>query len=264
MKVLSYLIVVLTILSSCVQQEKQNEVLKEQSSEYMLLSTAWYQLSAERKALYYQAYNIAKKRVDEILLNKNISNPAIVLDIDETVLDNSPYQGWCVGVDSLFSQKTWNNWVLQAKAEALTGAVDFTNYAQSKGVQVIYISNRHVSEMEQTIVNLKTAGFPNASDEFILLKEDTSDKSARRDAVSQNYTIALLIGDNLGDFDHLYDNRVEGNAHKIVEEQKKLFGNKFIILPNPMYGSWEKPYRNADETYINTLKRNLRKFKLNK
>lgn len=263
MKILSYFIVVFIVLSSCVKQEQEIEIIKQQSSEYMLLSTAWYQLSAERKALYYQAYNIAKQRVDAILLDKNISNPAVVLDIDETVLDNAPYQGWCVQNDSLFSQKTWNNWVLQAKAEALTGAVDFTNYAQSKGVQVIYISNRHVSEMEQTIVNLKAAGFPNASDEFILLKEDTSDKTARRDAVSQNYTIALLVGDNLGDFDHLYDNRTDGNAHKVVEDQKNLFGNKFIILPNPMYGSWEKPYRNSGDTYINTLKKNLRKFELN-
>jgi len=261
MRILSYLIIVVFFISSCGEQEK--EQLKQQSSEYQLLSTAWYQLSAERKALYYQAYNIAKKNVDDIITNKNISNPAVVLDIDETVLDNSPYQAWCIESDSLFSQRTWNKWVLQAKAEALTGALDFTNYAKSKGVQVFYISNRHVSEMEQTIVNLRTAGFPNASTDYILLKEKTSDKTARRAAVSQNYTIALLIGDNLGDFDHLYDNRVEGNAHKIVEEQKELFGNKFIILPNPMYGSWEKPYRNADETYINTLKRNLRKFKLN-
>lgn len=263
MKALMYVLAVFIIASSCVNSNQEQIAKQKDTSEYLLLSTAWYQFSAERKALYYQAFNIAKERIDAITRDKTLQSPAVVLDIDETVLDNSPYQGWCVVSDSLFTQKTWNNWVLQAKAGALNGALEFTNYAKSKGVEVIYVSNRMVSEMEQTIVNLKKAGFPNASEEFIFLKEDTSDKTARRSAVSEKYSIALLVGDNLGDFDHLYDNRTDGNAHKIVDEQKALFGTRFIILPNPMYGTWEKPFRTKDGSYVDNLKKNLRTFEHN-
>jgi 5'-nucleotidase (lipoprotein e(P4) family) len=97
----------------------------------MLLSTAWYQLAAEQKALYYQAINIAKMRVDQIAQNAEIKNPAVVLDIDETVLDNSPYQGWCIEKDSsFFSKYSWDTWVQKGTAAPLSGALDFTTYAQ--------------------------------------------------------------------------------------------------------------------------------------
>lgn len=257
-----YLVALLIVFVSCANPSENRKSVDSQSSEYMLLSTAWYQLSAERKALYYQAFNVAKMRIDEIAQTESTLPSAVVLDIDETVLDNSAYQGWCVTVDSMFSKKTWNNWVVQANADALEGAVDFTNYAVEKGIAVIYISNRHVSEMEKTVLNLQEKGFPNAAAEFVFLKEETSDKTARRAVVSEKYNIAMLIGDNLGDFDHLYDDRSEGHAHKVLEEQKDLFGTRFIMLPNPMYGKWERPYQKLEGNYVDNLKKKLKVFQL--
>lgn len=256
-KIIIAFILIATILS-CQKQEPQKQNAK--SSDYMLLSTAWYQLSAEQKALYYQAFNIAKLRIDQIVENQTIKKPAVVLDIDETVLDNSPFQGWCIHNDSNFSKTSWDKWVQKGVAEALSGAVDFTTYATEKGVEVIYISNRHISQLDATVRNMKEKGFPNAEKSFIYLKDSTSDKTYRRDAVSENYEIALLIGDNLGDFDHLFDHRANQAAHKAVEQYKDEFGRKFIMLPNPMYGKWERPYQKMEGNYVENLKNTLKGF----
>ncbi|PLX23450.1 MAG: 5'-nucleotidase, lipoprotein e(P4) family [Salinivirgaceae bacterium] len=259
MKNLILILLSLSIVISC-QQHITKKQEKTNSSEYLLLSTAWFQLSAEQKALFYQAYNIAKLRIDEIASDKAYNNPAVVLDIDETVLDNSPYQAWCVENDSTFSKKTWDIWVKKAEAELLSGALDFTNYAKSKGVEVIYISNRSVSQLNATIQNMKNKNLPNAEKDFVLLKDSTSDKTFRRDLINEKYEIALLIGDNLGDFDHVFDHRNEKAAHKAVEDYKTEFGKKFIVLPNPMYGKWERPYQKMEGEYIENLKKQLKSF----
>jgi 5'-nucleotidase (lipoprotein e(P4) family) len=245
-------------LISCQEQNLKDQNKK--SSEFMLLSTAWYQFSAEQKALYYQAFNIAKMRIDQIAADKNNKNPAVVLDIDETVLDNSPYQGWCIHNDSSYTKSSWDRWVQKGTAEALSGALDFTKYAQEKGVEVIYISNRNISQMDATIKNLKEKGFPNAEKSFVFLKDSTSDKTYRREIVSKNYEIAVLIGDNLGDFDHLFDHRANKAAHRAVEQHKNEFGKKFIMLPNPMYGKWERPFQKMEGDYVKNLKKELNSF----
>eukprot|EP01156_Anaeramoeba_ignava_P003750 Anaeramoba_ignava/a224346_4.p1 GENE.a224346_4~~a224346_4.p1 ORF type:complete len:262 (-),score=36.71 a224346_4:11-796(-) len=249
------LAIIAVIVGGCKAPEKKKE--EKFSAEYQLLSTIWFQKSAETKALFHQAYNIAKMRIDEIAKNKYDKPAAVVLDIDETVLDNSPFQGWCIQNDSAFSKKSWHRWVLMENAAPLTGALDFTIYAQKNNVEVIYISNRHVTELEATINNMKKLGFPNADENHIFLKDSTSDKTIRRNLVSEKFEIALLVGDNLGDFDHLYDDRDNLNAHKVVEEQKEMFGKKFIVLPNPMYGKWEKPFRKIEGGYVTNLKESV-------
>lgn len=247
-----------TILVGCQQTEQPTKQISK--SEYMLLSTAWYQLAAEQKALYYQAFNIAKMRVDQIAQNDKIKNPAVVLDIDETVLDNSPYQGWCIEKDSSFSKYSWDRWVQKGIAAPLSGAINFTTYAQKNGVEVIYISNRHVSQLDATIKNLAEKGFPNADKQHVFLKDTTSDKTYRRNVVSKNFEIALLIGDNLGDFDHIFDHRNNQAAHKAVEQFQNVFGVKFIMLPNPMYGKWERPFQKLEGEYVENLKKQLKSF----
>ncbi|MFO7865054.1 MAG: 5'-nucleotidase, lipoprotein e(P4) family [Salinivirgaceae bacterium] len=249
-----YIIALAFIFVSCNCQAPQ-KAEKQKSSDYLLLSTVWYQVSAERVALYHQAYNIAKMRIDQIGQTDYERQPAVVLDIDETVLDNSPYQAWCVQTGNKFSPETWNKWVQQADATPLTGALEFTKYAKENGVEVIYLSNRHVSQLEATLQNLSDLNFPNASAEYVFLKDSTSNKKYRREKVNEKYEIALLVGDNLGDFDHLYDYRANRNAHKVVEEQKDLFGDKFIMLPNPMYGKWERPIQKQDGNYTENLKK---------
>jgi 5'-nucleotidase (lipoprotein e(P4) family) len=212
---------------------------KTESQDQLLLSVLWYQRSAEMRALYYQCY----KNATESLLINRASAPkekplAVVLDIDETVLDNSPYEGWQILTNSGYSEEMWNKWVAKAEAKALPGAAPFTRFADSIGVAVFYVSNRSANATVPTLMNLATERFACADSAHLLMKETTSSKVARRDKLKEKYNIILLIGDNLGDFDGIFDKRPVALGFRDVESQKELFGTKYIVLPNPMYGTW--------------------------
>ena len=161
-----------------------------------------------------------------------------MLDIDETLLDNSPYQGWQVFEKKEYNDEDWLRWVELARAEPLPGAVDFTCYADSLGVEVFYVSNRTVQEMGPTIENMVTLGFVNADSTHMLLKETTSSKVERRALIEKDYDILLLIGDNLADHSGIYEKRGPDHGFTTVDSDRRLFGTKYIVLPNPMYGNW--------------------------
>ncbi len=206
------------------------------------MSVLWYKQSAEMKACYYQTFNFAKKLLDEKIAGEETNKlpKAVVVDVDETMLDNSPYEVELINTGIAYTSESWKAWTDKASAKALPGSLDFVKYAESKGVEVFYISNRKLNEVESTMKNLKNIGFPYADKKHILFKDQTSDKTERRANVSENYEIILLIGDNLRDFDELFKNRETNNGFDIVEENKEAFGDKFLILPNPMYGEWGK------------------------
>ncbi len=233
------------------------------TNEYMVLATNWYQQAAEMRAIYYQTYFFAKER---LILNKkalkSTKKPAVVLDIDETILNNSPSQAKAIVTGKSFSKETWKVWTDLAIAEALPGAVDFTNFAKNQGVEVFYISNRDTSELQSTVKNLQEKGFPNAKAEYILLRTSTSDKTPRREQVSQNYEIILFVGDNLTDFSEMYAKRSDDMAFGLVDENKADFGTKFIVLPNPMYGEWEKAMYKNSYKWSENQKDSLRKSNL--
>jgi len=254
---------------ACTNNEKLIEIvdkdttLSKPNNDYMVLATNWYQQSAEMRALYYQSYNLAKAM---ILLNKKQvkqgKKPAVVLDIDETVLNNSPFEAKAIQTGINYTSETWKEWTDLAKAEALPGALDFINFAKQQGVEVFYISNRKSSELTTTIKNLSDKGFPNADSSFILLRTETSDKTARRDQVSQNYEIILLVGDNLTDFSEVFAKRGDDMGFAVVDKYKEDFGIKFIVLPNPMYGEWESAIYKNSHNWSETQKDSLRKSKL--
>ncbi len=210
------------------------------TNEHLLMSTVWYQKSAEMRAIYYQSYNLAKMIIDERIttLDKN-QKKAVILDIDETVLDNSPFEAKCIETDKSYSKKTWNEWTQLSQAMALPGAVDFTNYAKNKGVDVFYISNRSETQLAVTMKNMKELNFPCVDSAHFMLKTSVSSKKQRRAMVAKDYNILLLIGDNLNDYSEIYEKRNQNLAFDIVDKNKADFGTKFIILPNPMYGEWE-------------------------
>ena len=81
---------------------------------------------------------------------------------------------------------------------------------------------------------------PNADDAHLFLRQASSSKESRRQQVLKTHNIVLLCGDNLPDFDLLYDNHpAEQNRQGITVQLKKEFGNKYIIIPNPSYGDFE-------------------------
>lgn len=208
-------------------------------NEQMVLGTAWYQRSAEARALSYQAFNIAKLIFDlDLAKGASGKKRAVVVDIDETVLDNSPYEAGIVDNDFGYP-KGWNEWCSAAEAKPLPGAVDFLNYVVSKGGDVFYISNRKAKVKEGTMKNLKVIGFPQVTDDHVLLREKSSDKEPRREIVRNERRIVLLMGDNLNDFDNLFRNKGLDDRAAAADQLKDQFGSKFIVLPNPMYGDWE-------------------------
>ncbi len=252
MKNLTYLVVLLTALSfwSCnnTSQEKKEVccekevVIVNETSEYLVNATLWVQRSAEYRACCYQSFNFAKIAIDNnIKTAKKDKTAAIVLDIDETVMDNSYFEAYLVENDTSYTKENWKEWSDKGCATAIPGAIEFLNYAISKNVEVVYITNRRENEKESTIANMKKLGFPEVKAENFFFRTDESDKDARRKLVAEKYNIILLLGDNLADFDSMLDNRSENYGFDDVDNLKNQFGSFFIILPNPMYGNWEKP-----------------------
>ncbi len=257
--------------SSCCDKEKNIEkevVINKDSSmisnsEHLAMATLWFQKSAEAKAVYYQTFNYAK-----ILLENNLKKDrfklkkkkpkAVITDIDETVLNNSPYEARLIESGTSYNSESWTKWVNEKQAKALPGAVDFLHFAKEKGVEVFYISNRSVKLLKPTLENLVNVGFPFADEKHILLKDKTSDKTARRDSVLKNYDVILYLGDNLRDFNRNFKYSAKTNRNDSVEAHKDLFGSTYIVFPNPMYGEWEKAAYKGDFGKSNEKKRKMR------
>lgn len=210
-------------------------------NEYQVGALVWTQTSGEWRALCYQSFLLARMMLDQDLkTNKNKKQQrAIVVDVDETVLDNSPHQAWLVLNHAPFTQPIWAAWTGSAQAAPIPGAVEFLRYADTKGVRVFYITNRAETERAGTEANLKQVGFPNVSSETVLLRGDVSTKEPRRKKVAEQYRIVLLMGDNLNDFAEVFEKRAVADRLAAVEQNKTLFGTRFIMLPNALYGAWE-------------------------
>ncbi len=269
--------IVLFITSCCDDKEVtvEKEIVKEMSadtllnSEHLSMATLWYQKSAELQAIYYQNFNLAKLILDKSAKKnkfkiKKKKPLAVITDIDETILDNSPYNANMIINGTSYNKESWASWVNEKRAKALPGAIDFCNYAKEKGVEVFYLSNRSAKSTDATIENMKKEGFPYADKEHMYLKTTSSNKTERRNKILENYNVILYLGDNLRDFDEVFGGRGDDFGFGITKENQETFGEKFIVFPNPMYGEWEKGLYNGDFSKSDEEKREMRKEKLNK
>ena len=215
--------------------------------DYSLNAVLWQQRSGEYRALCYQAFAVAKyKLTEKIALHRKDEMPlAIITDIDETVLDNSPQQASDILHHRTYTEANWKDWTSRAEAGAIPGAVAFFQYAAKMGIQCFYVSNRRPEEREATIKNLLAAGFPHADTVHVLVKDTSADKEYRRAKINQRYNIALLIGDNLNDFDKMFYQQPSYARCNLVRDNSDLFGDIFIVLPNAMYGDWESAIWNG-------------------
>ncbi len=257
--ILALLSIINIILISCTKNDPKNV------REYSVQSVLWQQNAAEYKALTYQGYALARMQLDIMLAdlqNKN-SKLAIVTDIDETVLDNIPYNAKLIELNKEFSSGSWYQWGELRQAEAVPGALSFFTYAAAKEVEVFYVSNRNVVQQKATIDNLKKLGFPFADTNHVLLKDSSSAKESRRLRVSKTHKILLLIGDNLSDFSYLFDRQGTQRRNAIVDSLKDAFGTRFIVFPNPIYGDWEtKGIYEGKYTWTQQQRDSLRRAKL--
>ena len=207
------------------------------------LAVLWFQHAAECRALIYQACNAA---TDALTRSAPFAtNAAIVVDIDETVLDNSPFQARLIQRGEQFSPANWDEWVQLFRAQALPGMTEMlrgaTNRFASNRLEVFYISNRAENQRPATLTNLQQAGFPNADDRHLLLKTAASGKESRRAQVAATHQIVLLMGDNLSDFSNAFETNGTPRT-AATDAAREEFGRRFIVLPNPMYGDWEQSF----------------------
>jgi 5'-nucleotidase (lipoprotein e(P4) family) len=206
--------------------------------DYMTGATMWFQNAGEVIALQEQAYNFARVRLDDDLQRKHRKPRAIIVDADETIVDNSPYQAYNILNERDYSSSSWQEWVQMKKAKAIPGSVEFLKYADSKGVKVFYVTNRKIKGFDATLANLKALGFPITKDR-LLLRTKSSSKKERRQSVMKDHHVVLLMGDALGDFADEFEHKTVEARNQQVRKMKAEFGKRFIVLPNPTYGEWE-------------------------
>jgi 5'-nucleotidase (lipoprotein e(P4) family) len=210
------------------------------------MALLWFQKAAEYKALCYQAYNIATERLRAAVNTNRTARLAVIMDIDETILDNSPFQGGLVLRDEEYASASWFQWSQAAQAQSIPAATNFVAEAARLGVDVFYISNRKTNELAATIENLNKRNFALVDSRHVLLKGES--KETRRNLINQNFEIILLVGDNLNDFFDAEKQSTDARGQRTLE-LKDSWGTRFIVLPNPMYGDWE----NALYDYSTTL-----------
>lgn len=237
-------------------------------NEYQAGAILFMQKAGEYRALTYQAFNLARMQLDADFEKKNLKRlpkterkraRAVVVDVDETVLDNSPHQAFLVTNRLPFSGDVWTQWINQRKAKAIPGAAEFLTYASGKGVKVFYVTNRDEIHRQGTIDNLKQTGFPDASDETVLVRvAGESSKEARRQKILEKYRIVLLIGDNLNDLAKQFEQKSIADRFAEVDKTREMFGKKFIVLPNAMYGDWESAIYNYGRGISDAEKKKIR------
>lgn len=229
------------LLISCNATKKTDKSIQPEHSiifDGKIFTSLYQQQSAEYKALCLQAYNIAAIRFDQFQPKTELPK-AIITDIDETVLDNSPYPIHRALLGKDYDADSWFEWSSKAIADTVPGAPAFLKLAAKSGVEIFYITNRELRERDCTLKNLRKYDLPNTDSNHLFLKSGTSSKEIRRQKVASTHEIIMLIGDNLGDFSNLFDkkNSIERNAN--VDASLNEFGNRFIVIPNPNYGDWE-------------------------
>lgn len=221
----------------------------------------WQQQSGEYRALCFQSYNYARLSLEKHIKKRTKRPKCVVVDIDETLLDNSPQSGKSLLAGKGFELAEWKVWTGLAKADTVPGACSFLKYAASKKVEVFYVSNRDHSELKATIDNLNRFGFPNVNAAHMLFRDSTSNKQTRRDLISKTHTIIMLAGDNLSDFSTVFYQ--EGKDAKIeVDKLAGLFGVEYVLLPNPMYGDWEQSLYGQKKNLTEDEKAEIRKEKI--
>lgn len=242
-KLFPLLFAAVVLLGSCTPKAPERNPDKELSQQFVS-AFLWHESSAESHYIYLQGFAQARNLVEEKLNSgKEWICPSVVLDLDETVLNNNPYTAMLIEKGLSYTEETWAEWIYRAEAKALPGATEFLNFCAENGVTVWYISNRKHDYLDATLQNMVNLGLPNADAEHVLLKKEESDKTPRRVWVMDNCHVLLYLGDNLRDYDEIFKNREENFGKTEVDRNLKHMLTEFILFPNPTYGEWEKAWR---------------------
>jgi 5'-nucleotidase (lipoprotein e(P4) family) len=200
----------------------------------------WSRTSAEHEAVFLQIYQQAAVRLEELVRDLEPGSWAVSLDADETVIDNSLYQKEISLEGEKYKPATWNLWVRRLEAPALPGALEFLGLIHDRGGKIIIITNRDEPYCDLTRENFRRHGIP--FDLMLCRIDGKSDKKPRWEAVRTGKAspalppleIVMWLGDNVHDFPGL-----DQELRHAPEADFTVFGDRYFIFPNPMYGSWE-------------------------
>jgi 5'-nucleotidase (lipoprotein e(P4) family) len=207
-------------------------------------SLHWFRNAAEYQAIALQTYRLAAEVLDRRVEGKAAGSWAVILDADETLLDNSQYLKERLAVGEKFTSRTWREWTSRKTAPNVPGGADFLLHIHERGGRIAIVTNRASVECEDTEANLKSNGLVY---DLILCNPDLTDssKEARFAQVAHGTTpaglppleVVMWVGDNIRDF--------PGMTQDARSDPSRLadFGERFIVLPNPTYGSWERTPR---------------------
>jgi len=222
-----------------------------------LHSTLWVQTSAEYVVSTRQVYTMAMEDLGaalrdptwQVVVEQGVEagdrSPAIIVDIDETVLDNSGYAARAIVAGEEFEPATWRAWVQEAAAPAVPGAVEYLRDADAHGITVFYVSNRFHDLEAATRKNLEAVGCPVREDvDVVLLRDEQpgwgTDKAARRAWVAERFRVLQIVGDDLRDFVSLPPTSNDEARVELALSHRDRWGNGWYMLPNPIYGGWEE------------------------
>jgi acid phosphatase len=233
-----------------------------------LNAVAWTQTAIEHDLIYREVYRVAGEKLRAALKDPEWDalpkrdrkhpltpklKPAVIVDIDETVLDNSPYQARLVASGKEYDEFTWSEWCREKRAKPLPGALEFAQGAAKRGVTVFYLSNRAQDLNAATLENLRADGFPVENDRVFLglgtivdgCEQIGTEKGCRRALVGRTHRVLMQFGDQVGDFVDVDANTPEGRR-AAIEPYAGWIGERWFVLPNPTYGAWEPALFNND------------------
>jgi acid phosphatase len=223
-------------------------------------AVVWMQTSVEFRLISGQTFRGALAQLDkaiktpawDALASSERDQPiaglpsAIIVDVDETMLDNTAYAARNIRDDASYNEASWDQWVQERAARPMPGALEFARAANARGVTIFYLSNRTAAQGPATLDNLRKAGFPVKDDAHFLglgtvlagCEAKGSEKGCRRRLVGRSHRVLMQFGDQLGDFVDIAANNPAGRE-QAVRPYLGWVGERWFVLPNPSYGSWE-------------------------
>lgn len=239
----------------------------------------WMQTAAEYQAITRGLYRLAAIQLDRALEDRRwtalpeqagradlpLLKPAVILDVDETVLDNSPEEGQRVRDRVAYAPDLFQLWAARTEAGMVPGATEFLRYAAARDVEIFLVTNREPDWRDETIENLRKDGVPIAEDHVLCYGEhgradDPGDKSGRRQFVAANHRVLLMAGDDLGDFVAIAEGgkRLDRAARSaLVDRFSGYWEERWFVLPNPVYGSWERTFYPGGTSAADALQKKM-------
>jgi acid phosphatase len=237
----------------------------------------WMQTAAEYQAITRGLYRLAAVQLDRALRDPRwtaipeqagrpdlpVLKPAVIFDVDETVLDNSPEEGQRVRERVTYAPDLFRLWAARTEAGTVPGAAEFLKYAIGRDVEIYLVTNREPDWRAETLENLRKDGIAIAQDHMLCFGEhgrpdDPGDKSGRRQFIASTHRVLLLAGDDLGDFVSIAEGgkRLDREARSaLVDRFSGYWEERWFVLPNPVYGSWERTFYPAGTPDADALAR---------